>query len=126
MTKIRCYNCNSLGHYQSTCPIDKRPKGACYTCLKSGHISRECPTRANAPAANRGPRRVAAAIDSWNEEEAAASEEEDVAVVQRVSVTFHINKDRRETNCLNALLDTGSPVSFIERGAVAAGVIYRW
>lgn len=125
LKNVRCYNCNTMGHYQSTCTQDQKPKGSCYQCGQPGHISRDCPSKRQSigPMANRGPRKTAAAIDDWNEGDA-DQDGENVAAIQPVSVTFHIDRDRHEINSfVNALLDTGSPVSFIERSAVAKGIV---
>lgn len=61
---------------------------------------------------------------NWNEEEE-EDDSEQVAARQNVSVSFYINKDRcAQMINLTALLDTGSPISFISRGAVADGVAF--
>ncbi|XP_067620153.1 uncharacterized protein [Eurosta solidaginis] len=42
---IRCYNCNSMGHYASECRKPKIEKGACYDCGSKAHRINECPDR---------------------------------------------------------------------------------
>ncbi|XP_017467307.1 PREDICTED: uncharacterized protein LOC108359793, partial [Rhagoletis zephyria] len=42
---VRCYNCNSLGHYASECRKPIREKGACYGCGSKEHRVSECPDR---------------------------------------------------------------------------------
>lgn len=60
-------------------------------------------------------------MENWSDED--GQEDEHVAAHQTVSVTFVIDRDRRETNLINTLLDTDSPVSFVEMSAVPAGVM---
>ncbi|XP_061502995.1 uncharacterized protein LOC133391638 [Anopheles gambiae] len=38
----RCFNCSQFGHYQSACPMPRRPKGSCFKCHQMGHTHREC------------------------------------------------------------------------------------
>lgn len=75
-------------------------KGAYYTCNQAGHISRDCPTRrqASGPTVTRPPRRTTAAVNDWTDEAEAGQDEENVAAIQLVSVTFHVNRDKRESN----------------------------
>ncbi|XP_055902458.1 uncharacterized protein LOC129943036 [Eupeodes corollae] len=42
---IRCYNCNSLGHYAYECRKERRQYGACHVCSQFGHRAAECPGR---------------------------------------------------------------------------------
>lgn len=39
---IRCFNCNSYGHYSSSCPKPKRQRGSCYKCGQMDHTFKEC------------------------------------------------------------------------------------
>jgi Reverse transcriptase (RNA-dependent DNA polymerase)/gag-polypeptide of LTR copia-type/Integrase core domain/GAG-pre-integrase domain/Domain of unknown function (DUF4219)/Zinc knuckle len=40
--KVRCYNCNQVGHYQSECPTSTKKHVECFHCGKFGHYQSEC------------------------------------------------------------------------------------
>ncbi|XP_073822489.1 uncharacterized protein [Musca autumnalis] len=39
---VRCYNCNSLGHYAADCGKPRRQPGTCYACGSSDHTVSGC------------------------------------------------------------------------------------
>ncbi|XP_032583072.1 zinc finger protein GIS2-like [Drosophila sechellia] len=41
-TLLRCYNCNSKGHWAKECRKPKRVKGSCYACGEMGHFAAKC------------------------------------------------------------------------------------
>lgn len=118
----RCYNCSGFGHMKPECPKPLRDPESCFTCGKLGHVRRDCPK--NRPSNQQGRAAAVNAVTDWNE---AVEEDEDddgqLAAHQRVSTAFIIDRDRRIWTDLFALLDTGSPASFVSKGAVAAGVV---
>lgn len=55
---IRCFNCSRFGHFQSACPMPKRPDGSCFKCGQMDHVYKNCPKRVI------GQTRTAAAINT--------------------------------------------------------------
>lgn len=112
---IRCSNCRSLGHHESSCRQPRRPSGSCFFCWEMGHQYRDCPKkRMNVAAINFCPQ---SDMPSASADEANAN---DLAALQSVSFSFDIHNSGRNSKMFNsfALLDTGSPVSFIRRSIV--------
>lgn len=109
--KVRCFNCSKFGHVSADCKEPKRPAGACFSCHSTEHRYSQCPRR----------RVVGAVVDRENlpnadDDEAASPEALDA--IQEVSVAFFRKQtsDWTNFNKCDSLFDTGSPVSFIERG----------
>jgi len=119
-----CRNCGKSGHIHLNC----RAEPTCFYCKKPGHRQYECPAKQGSTASTRGAKvypktpSVAAAVTS--EDEATASE--DVAVAMESGVTLKIGSPLVtistfcNQNCkLVALVDTGSPVSFVKNTVYA-------
>ena len=48
--RIRCYNCQALGHIAVNCPhLQRNRRAVCYLCGKTGHIRRTCPLNSSRP-----------------------------------------------------------------------------
>ncbi|XP_050745960.1 zinc finger CCHC domain-containing protein 9-like [Drosophila biarmipes] len=45
---VRCYNCNSVGHFAADCRKSKRAYGACYGCGSLEHLVSHCNEKKNA------------------------------------------------------------------------------
>lgn len=86
--EIRCYNCNSRGHFAAECKKPKREKGACYACGSTAHRAGECPDR----------KKIVQLVD----------EEEYVRYFH-----FVIKSCKPLNFSLECLIDSGSPISLI-------------
>jgi len=101
--EARCYNCNRTGHMVRKCLQPKRERVTCYDCGEKGHFSRDCPRK--------DKRQVAHVYED---------PEEDF----RRNVMFEIADSKLpRALCLNTLLDTRSPVSFLKERFVSAADI---
>lgn len=43
-TRLRCYNCQDVGHFASACPKPRRPP-TCFSCGMNGHMQSQCTRR---------------------------------------------------------------------------------
>lgn len=94
--KIRCFNCNKLGHTSKICKEPQREKGACFRYGEAGHISKSCPKKEK-PEINNIYR------DALKEDEF------------RKIVTYEVkDSSLRRILCLDTLLDTGSAISIVK------------
>lgn len=93
-TLLRCFNCNSKGHWAKECRKPKREKGSCYACGEMGHFAAKCLKNKNGDENN---------------------------YVRYFEINFMNNaKSKFITACL---IDTGSPISFIKISKVPKDVI---
>lgn len=97
--KIRCYNCNKVGHLSVDCKQPKREKGACFNCFEMGHQLRDCPKKLS----QKEVREVHYVNDSPEED---AFNKMVEFKISNQNIIYILN--------LVALLDSGSPISFIK------------
>ena len=104
---VKCYNCNKTGHIFKNCAKPKRERESCYDCGGMGHIAKNCPTRET-----KESKETKEKLQVSNVYEDPAEEE---SVEHRKLVTYEV-KDSilQQVLCLDTLLDTGSPISFIK------------
>jgi len=116
-----CKNCGKKGHSHKECKNDV----TCFLCKAKGHRQFDCPKTKK-----RTPTRVLAAVSSATLQVAAGVSAEDTpeiaaAVTERTEAvvlktngpTVRISRIADQTCELEALIDTGSPVSFIKASA---------
>lgn len=96
----KCYNCNNVGHISSCCPIARRSSNSCFRCGNPEHHFLNCPLNSI----------VSSSVQVANIQNESGREYE---FFEKVS--FSLSSKLLKTNiCANVLLDTGSPVSFIQ------------
>lgn len=90
---IRCYNCNSIGHYAADCGKPRRMPGTCYACGSDEHMVTDC---------------------THNKKK--SSTEADNHYVRMFNFSLMYNSNYNFS--LECLIDSGSPASFIRRDVV--------
>lgn len=90
--ELRCYNCNIKGHWKKDCKLPIREKGTCYGCGSAEHLVAQCPKRKS---------------------------EDDNNYVRPVEIYF--SKGINKSIITEALIDSGSSVSFIKISLVPDG-----
>lgn len=89
---VRCYNCNSVGHYAADCSKPRRLPGTCYACGSTDHMVANC---------------------DLNKKK--YSEEKNNYVR---SFKFSSINDSNFKISLECLIDSGSPISLVRRDVV--------
>lgn len=96
---LRCYNCNGVGHFASACLHQRQNTPTCLKCGAKGHLQWQC----------------------TGESIARNTEVSNIDTVQRETHTFREPVSLLMSNIsssvnlkITALLDTGSPISFIQ------------
>lgn len=91
----KCYNCNEMGHFASGCGKPKRAPRSCFKCGSTQHQQAQCTAKA----------KEVANIDIVLDEDSSFHE----------MVSLHLNnKVSKTTIRIKTLLDTGSPICFIQ------------
>lgn len=95
---IRCFNYNKVGHTFNDCRQPKRERGSCYAYSEMGHM------------APNYPKRVSRIEKEVHNIERATKEDK---YKRNIMVQIRDNRIIHEIS-LSALLDSGSPISFIK------------
>lgn len=104
VTKVRCYNCNKEGHLATNCERPRRQRGTCYECGQPDHIARFCPKLKERRQSEGRPNTTAMVLKGKGEIDH-----------YKVSMTLRFfSVDISQSIHVNALLDTGSPISMIK------------
>lgn len=106
----RCYNCNESGHYAIQCGKPKRERGSCYTCGEQGHRASGCPRRTVTEMTARDINYV---VEKPEENEHGFIEQNEHGFIRTVELQVP-DQDDNFGSTLDALLDSGSPISFIK------------
>ncbi|XP_008179909.1 uncharacterized protein LOC103308399 [Acyrthosiphon pisum] len=108
-----CFNCGSKTHLSPQCPKPKREKGACYECGSMAHQRGSCPVlmRGNddeKKEKSAGLMSIDVVRDQDSPDECPAPYE--------VQCQFNVPVEESESCCVNvnAVVDTGSPISIIK------------
>lgn len=108
-----CFNCGSKTHLSPQCPKPKREKGACYECGSMAHQRGSCPVlmRGNddeKKEKSAGLMNIDVVRDQDSPDECPAPYE--------VQCQFNVPVEESESCCVNvnAVVDTGSPISIIK------------
>lgn len=106
---VKCFNCQETGHISTKCPKPRRSYGSCFGCGSTSHQLKECPRR----------------VSRERPEEPSPSTSTNL-VQPALSAPYMVNigysvSDKNGSNCkysLNAILDSGSPISLIKESFV--------
>jgi len=121
LKKMRCYNCNEVGHKSQDCQQPKREKSSCFGCGQTDHRIRDCPQRNKKDVVKEKTRDT-------------TKESVNVEVKQIRVVEEQIFRDLRYRFesaelilelTLRTLLDSGSPISFVKESFIPARLVTR-
>ncbi|XP_011874435.1 PREDICTED: uncharacterized protein LOC105565665, partial [Vollenhovia emeryi] len=101
---VKCYNCNEAGHVAAKCTKPKRERGSCYRCGKLGHRAAQCDST------NEGVKDSTKEGVHW----VTSEQREDNDFRRKVELQVNA-KDGNVSINLDALIDSGSPISFVRR-----------
>lgn len=107
-SNVTCYSCGKIGHLASSCPTR-----TCHNCHSSGHSARNCPGRQGERQDNNGGEHVS------------VLERSPTHIVPPYMLDISIKFPNSESIDVQALVDTGSPVSLIKSTVVpyVSGVV---
>lgn len=119
----KCYNCNEFGHFSADCPKPKRTKNSCYRCGEMGHLAPNCTNnRVNVvqkPCGNSN--HPGDTLSVRNKQSSSSCGQPDNQRNGYVSDNdferlFSYRDENQQFSCkLLTLLDSGSPISFMQR-----------
>jgi len=106
-SNVTCYSCGKIGHLATSCPTR-----TCYSCHSTGHSARNCPGRQGERQDNGG-------------EHVSILERSLTHIVPPYILDISIKFPNSESIDVQALVDTGSPVSLIKSTVVpyVSGVV---
>lgn len=105
----RCYNCGRAGHMALDCKKEKRPRGSCYRCASMNHTISNCPE--NKKKSNNS--------EVTNVDKRTTENSE---YYPDIILKFEIEECVYDVHVI-ALLDSGSPISFIKSKFVNPSII---
>ncbi|XP_076660686.1 uncharacterized protein LOC143364060 [Halictus rubicundus] len=118
---VRCFNCGEAGHVSPRCPKPKsREFGACFGCGSTTHQLKDCMRRAANQQEESGTRREPSIRKGSSPTTTANMVQPALPAPYLLSLSYVVT-DRNDHSCkysLNAMLDSGSPISFIKSGFV--------
>jgi len=121
LKKMRCYNCNEVGHKSQDCQQPKREKSSCFGCGQTDHRIRDCPQK-NKKDEVKGKTRDTT-------KESANVEAKQIGVVEeQIFRDLRYRFESAELSLeltLRTLLDSGSPISFVKESFIPARLVTR-
>lgn len=105
---IKCYNCNGHGHLSSQCTKPKRERNSCFECGSTSHQIKECPKKRTTTSAH--------CVQQTGPEVHPTSLNIPYMVKVRYNDTDDDGAPREQV--VNALVDSGSPISLIKGSLV--------
>ncbi|XP_055910415.1 uncharacterized protein LOC129944776, partial [Eupeodes corollae] len=106
--KVRCFNCDEEGHISRNCPKACREKGSCFRCGQKGHIITNCPQKSSVLAVKRGKCTMKSPVSTLMTDFHGVLEYE-IKSANREAESFGVWMN------IMTVIDTGSPISFIQQ-----------
>jgi len=101
-SRLRCYNCSEFGHVSGECTKPEREKGLCFRCGSKKHEIRECQEEA---------RKNQPSIEETTHVIQTSGNIKPFMTIVKYAVTDNCNNTCNFS--INAMIDTGSPISLI-------------
>jgi len=121
LKKMRCYNCNEVGHKSQDCQQLKREKSSCFGCGQTDHRIRDCPQKNKKDVVKEKTRDTT--------KESANVEAKQIGVVEeQIFRDLRYRFESAELSLeltLRTLLDSGSPISFVKESFIPARIVTR-
>lgn len=118
-TNIKCFNCNGIGHMSSACKKPRRPKGSCFKCGDPEHKAHECGATKSAVMSvcnSEGAPSIPPVPPKHQDQQLYVHNlQNEFESILRYNFIIG-QEDNFDYSCsLETLLDSGSPISFIQR-----------
>ncbi|VEN44890.1 unnamed protein product [Callosobruchus maculatus] len=108
----KCFNCFETGHLADKCPKPKRVKGSCFICGKMDHKAPDCPRKSSRSNVNDSQSSSTPSTSST-----ISTIDKDNSLIEhsyQFPMTLEFVADENLCSItVNAMLDTGSPISLI-------------
>lgn len=107
---VKCFNCSEYGHISTRCPRQRRERGACFKCGQQGHRAPDC----------QHPKVISLVKSSVDVQASGSPASSTTLTTHRFekNINFKFFKNDVDPSCnftSLSLLDSGSPISFIQQ-----------
>lgn len=115
MTNIRCHRCGAAGHIAPSCTVQvkQNERRLCFRCHSQGHVARNCPQNTAYPFQS-----TVAQLNNPGDN-VSILENPPLDVVPPYTIYVKIMFPNGNFSNINALIDTGSPVSLLKSAIVS-------